>query len=122
MAVPRIARLLCSTTFFQGLDQLSGSGPFTAQSRQLCNRELDVDVLYIERTPDPLRSERAAPVLGHRRRGVRVLIDGQVALDQWADHPLTTYRFTRDLGPGRHRIEVRYFDPAGNAVIRVRWS
>jgi len=51
-----------------------------------------------------------------------VLIDGQVALDQWADHPLTTYRFTRDLGPGRHRIEVRYFDPAGNAVIRVRWS
>jgi hypothetical protein len=32
--------------------------------------------------------------------GVRVLIDGQVALDQWGDHPLAVYRFVRDLNKG----------------------
>jgi hypothetical protein len=54
--------------------------------------------------------------------GIQVLIDGRTVLDQWANHPLTTYHFSRDVSRGRHRIEVRYTDPGGTAAVRVAWT
>ncbi|HKJ01378.1 MAG TPA: PA14 domain-containing protein, partial [Longimicrobiales bacterium] len=49
--------------------------------------------------------------------GVRVLVDGRVALDRWAPHGSEVAYAA--LSPGRHTLRVEYYQVEGWAEIRV---
>ncbi len=52
--------------------------------------------------------------------GVRVWIDGAIALDWWYDHPPQTFTSTRHLNAGAHAVHVEYYDRTGGAMINVQ--
>lgn len=54
--------------------------------------------------------------------GIRVLVDGHVVLDGWADQPPTTYTTTVELDAGRHRLVVEYYERGGGAVAHLTWE
>ncbi len=54
--------------------------------------------------------------------GVRLLIDGQVKLDQWQDHPLTVNSVDVLLASGNHKIELEYYERWGSAAVRLNWE
>jgi parallel beta-helix repeat protein len=54
--------------------------------------------------------------------GVRLYIDGQLVVDRWIDQSPTTYRVTRQLSAGRHRIVMEYYENGGGAVARLSFS
>lgn len=54
--------------------------------------------------------------------GVRLLIDGQVKLDQWNDHTLTVYSADVLLASGNHKIELEYYERWGSAAVRLMWE
>lgn len=54
--------------------------------------------------------------------GVRLLIDGQVKLDQWQDHPLTAYSVDVLLASGNHKIEIEYYERWGSAAVSLQWE
>ncbi len=54
--------------------------------------------------------------------GVRVYVDGQLALDRFSARPLTTDRFTQTLTPGAHSLTVEYFEDGDQASISFQWN
>lgn len=51
--------------------------------------------------------------------GIRVWVDGNLVIDQWAEHSATTYSATMYLGAGNHSVRVEYFEDYGDAVAIV---
>lgn len=51
--------------------------------------------------------------------GVRLRIDGELVLDAWVEQAPTTYRVTRRLAYGRHKVELEYFEHLGGATVTM---
>ena len=51
--------------------------------------------------------------------GVRVWVDGTLAVDRWSVHGTAADRVP--LTPGRHRIRIDYFEATGWAELQVRF-
>jgi len=54
--------------------------------------------------------------------GVRLYVDGALAIDAWIDQPATTYTATRTLTAGDHDVKVEYYERGGLAVAQVSWN
>lgn len=55
--------------------------------------------------------------------GVRLWIDGQQIVNQWNDHPPTTYSGTVALQAGKsYPIKIEYYDHTGSASIKLEWQ
>jgi glucose/arabinose dehydrogenase len=54
--------------------------------------------------------------------GVRVYVDGSLAIDHWALQGPTTYTVTRQLSEGTHQIVVEYFENGGGAVAKFSFA
>ncbi|MGE5393047.1 MAG: PA14 domain-containing protein, partial [Candidatus Saccharibacteria bacterium] len=54
--------------------------------------------------------------------GVRLYVDGALLINQWKDQPATTYRASKRLSSGTHRIRVEYYEKAGGAVAKLSWT
>lgn len=54
--------------------------------------------------------------------GVRVYIDGVLALDRWTDEALSSYRIQRQLNQGAHLIVVEYYERTGTAGVYLTWQ
>jgi hypothetical protein len=54
--------------------------------------------------------------------GIRVWVDGALIVDQWHDHPATTYTVDRYLNAGHHLVTVEYYENAGQAVAKLHWT
>jgi hypothetical protein len=54
--------------------------------------------------------------------GIRVRIDDQVILDDWAVHPVVERVIDVPLQAGEHEIDVRYFEQTGDAEASVVWE
>ncbi len=54
--------------------------------------------------------------------GVRVYVDNEIIIDQWNDHPQTTFAVGRDLSAGVHNIKVEYFENGGGAIAKFNWQ
>jgi hypothetical protein len=50
--------------------------------------------------------------------GMRVWVDGDLLIDQWHDHPPTTYTAETYLGTGHHFVHAEYYENSGLAVAR----
>ncbi|MGC8945771.1 MAG: PA14 domain-containing protein [Anaerolineae bacterium] len=46
----------------------------------------------------------------------------EVLIDQWRDQPPTNYNYWRWLCPGTYRLEARYYENGGGAVINIWWE
>jgi len=53
--------------------------------------------------------------------GIRVYIDGVLALDQFFGRPLTTDRFQRTMTAGEHTLRVDYLELTGAAQVQFQW-
>jgi len=53
--------------------------------------------------------------------GIRIWIDNELVLDEWYDHPPTTFTFDKYLGPGHHYFKVEYYENGGQAVAKLSW-
>jgi PA14 domain len=51
--------------------------------------------------------------------GIRVWVDNNLVIDQWAEHSPTTYTATVYLGQGQHSFRVEYFEAGGDATAIV---
>ena len=51
--------------------------------------------------------------------GVRVWVDGQLLIDQWKDQGATTYKATKAMTAGEHKVKVEYYENGGDAVAKV---
>jgi hypothetical protein len=54
--------------------------------------------------------------------GVRVWVDSDLIIDQWHDHPPTTYTAQTYIGAGHHLVKVEYYEKSGIAVAQVAWE
>ena len=55
--------------------------------------------------------------------GVRLYVDGQLIIDQWNNHAATNHTGSIFLDAGvRYDIRMEYYEAAGDAEIRLRWS
>lgn len=54
--------------------------------------------------------------------GVRLVVDGRTALDDWGIHPMRPALVSLDLGPGPHLMEVAYFQAGGGASLEAAFS
>jgi chitodextrinase len=54
--------------------------------------------------------------------GIRVWVDGTLAIDSWKDQAPTTYHATRILTAGEHAVKVEYYENGGGAVAKVGWQ
>ncbi len=54
--------------------------------------------------------------------GIRVWVDSDLIIDQWHDHPPTTYTAQAYLGDGHHLLKVEYYERGGVAVAKVSWT
>ena len=52
--------------------------------------------------------------------GVRVWIDGALAIDGWYDHPPTTFTAVRSFTAGLHAFHVEYYQRTGGAMISLQ--
>ncbi|WP_426503705.1 PA14 domain-containing protein [Dactylosporangium sp. McL0621] len=50
--------------------------------------------------------------------GIRVLLDGDVVIDGWSEHPPATFTYDTTLLEGDHTITVEYFESGGGALAR----
>ncbi|HEY3486318.1 MAG TPA: PA14 domain-containing protein, partial [Ilumatobacteraceae bacterium] len=50
--------------------------------------------------------------------GIRVFVDGQLAIDGWADHAATTYTTGIALTEGSHAIVVEYYEHSVDAIAK----
>jgi YD repeat-containing protein len=53
--------------------------------------------------------------------GVRLYVDGQLKIDQWAELPLGTYTADVPLTAGDHQIKLEFFETFGNASASLSW-
>ena len=75
---------------------------------------------WSRRIPFPAGSYR---FLAEADGGLRLIVDGQMLIDQWQDNgALTTYTATTELAEGEHEIEVAYLDQQGAASVALRWE
>ena len=51
--------------------------------------------------------------------GIRVWVDNNLVIDQWAEHSATTYSTTVYLAQGQHSFRVEYFEAGGDATAIV---
>jgi hypothetical protein len=54
--------------------------------------------------------------------GIRVWVGSTLVVDQWNDHPATTYTGDIYLGAGHHLVTVEYYENGGQAVAKLYWS
>lgn len=54
--------------------------------------------------------------------GVRVWVDGRLIIDEWKDSPAMTHQADIYLTPGRHSIQLDYYEHLGDALIKVWWE
>jgi hypothetical protein len=71
---------------------------------------------YIDVTPGTYRLTATSD------DGVRVWVDDQLLIDQWHDHPATTYSAEKVLGTGHHLVKVEYYENSGAAVAKISWT
>jgi len=70
----------------------------------------------------------AVPAAGVHRIGVegndgyRLFLDDRLVLDDWIKRSYGRRLVAVDLAPGIHRIRLEYFEPAGNARLRLVWD
>lgn len=53
--------------------------------------------------------------------GIRVQIDGNVIIDHWQEHFLTTDSGSLSLTAGQHQIEIEYYHNSGDARVGLYW-
>ena len=53
--------------------------------------------------------------------GVRLWIDDQLLIDDWAIHAGALDKGTMTLAPGFHRIRLEYFQGEGDMMIKLQW-
>jgi hypothetical protein len=53
--------------------------------------------------------------------GVRVYVDDTLLIDEWHDHPATTYSQQIELAAGNHTLKVEYYENLGLAEARLTW-
>jgi len=54
--------------------------------------------------------------------GVRLWIDGNLIIDEWASHPPMIHDAFMDLSAGKHTIEVHYYENTGDAIMELYWK
>jgi hypothetical protein len=54
--------------------------------------------------------------------GIRVWVDSDLIIDQWHDHPLTTYTGDVDLRAGHRPVVVEYYENTGLAEAKLSWK
>jgi hypothetical protein len=54
--------------------------------------------------------------------GIRVFVDGVLAIDEWRDGAQREVTVDRKLTAGTHTLRVEYYEHGGVAVARVRWE
>jgi hypothetical protein len=54
--------------------------------------------------------------------GVRLYVDDALVIDQWNDHGSTPFTALRNLGAGRHKIVMEYYNNQGGGVARLGWT
>ena len=54
--------------------------------------------------------------------GIRIWIDNELVLDEWYEHPPTTFTFDKYLGTGHHYFKVEYYENGGLAVAQLAWA
>ncbi len=54
--------------------------------------------------------------------GVRLWVDNVLILDEWYDHPRTTYTVDRHLDAGEHLIRVEYYERTMFATLMLSWA
>ncbi|MBL7200681.1 MAG: hypothetical protein ISS56_11055 [Anaerolineae bacterium] len=54
--------------------------------------------------------------------GIRLFVDGALAIDQWRDGAQREATVDRRLTAGTHTLRVEYYERSGLAVARVRWE
>jgi galactose oxidase-like protein/PA14 domain-containing protein len=54
--------------------------------------------------------------------GVRMYLDGALAIDEWKDEGPTTYTATQPVSSGPHTVMVEYYQNGGGAVIRASYT
>lgn len=54
--------------------------------------------------------------------GIRIWIDNELVLDEWYEHPPTTFTFDKYLGSGHHYFKVEYYEQGGLAVAQLSWA
>jgi hypothetical protein len=54
--------------------------------------------------------------------GVRLLIDGKLAIDEWRDQAPASFTADVEMTAGKHRIVLEYYDRLGGATARLRWA
>jgi hypothetical protein len=54
--------------------------------------------------------------------GVRLWVDNVLILDEWYDHPRTTYTADRYLDAGEHLIMVEYYERTIFATLALSWA
>ncbi|MFH1086124.1 MAG: PA14 domain-containing protein, partial [Chloroflexota bacterium] len=54
--------------------------------------------------------------------GVRLWVDDLILIDQWHDHPATTYAAPRSVSPGYHSVRLEYYENTGAALIKLWWE
>jgi uncharacterized protein YkwD/chitodextrinase len=53
--------------------------------------------------------------------GIRLYIDGQLALNRWRDQPAYLFNVRRNLAQGSHLIVVEYYERTGLSTAHVSW-
>ena len=71
---------------------------------------------YIDVTPGTYRFTATSD------DGIRVWVDGGLLIDQWHDHPATSYTASTYLGSGHHLVEVQYYENKSFAVAKLSWT
>jgi PKD repeat protein/uncharacterized protein YgiM (DUF1202 family) len=54
--------------------------------------------------------------------GVRLWIDDALVIDSWRDGRSRLIQAERQLGSGKHRVKVEYYERGGGAQIEVEWQ
>ena len=54
--------------------------------------------------------------------GVRLKIDGNVVIDDFVEHPLTTHEVDVPLSAGDHVVVMEYFEGFGEATAKLNWA
>ncbi|WP_433617871.1 PA14 domain-containing protein [Dactylosporangium sp. CA-139114] len=54
--------------------------------------------------------------------GVRLWVDGQLAVDHWGDQGPTPYTAHLPLGNGAHTVVMEYYENGGGALARLTWA
>lgn len=54
--------------------------------------------------------------------GVRLIVDGQMLIQEWRDMAATTFQREKQLSSGMHTVRMEYYEHGGNAVAQLSWQ